>query len=314
MRKTFIVLTVVLFGLAGQCLATDLIDASVDSISGPRLIPRDLGGFHALVRNVGDSVLDSLQVVWRDGDFRYAHTLYGLDRGETRVDSFRHSTGPGVHVLSCSAWVVGDMNPTNDCDTHNYFRERGTQGDMTVTHWFWPDTVDSGEVGYPRLRSESRNLTDSISFRLDYEIYSYTDSQVYDDWLYVERLAPGEDTTVIFDQQWHAVKPGLYQSWTYLILGDYVYVWTRDVRVRPSGAVAEDDHRSEAQRTQVTVCRGRLMPPGRDGAELLDICGRKVLDLQPGPNYLRHVAPGVYFVRSVESGERPAVTKVVIQR
>jgi hypothetical protein len=49
---------------------------------------------------------------------------------------------------------------------------------------------------------------------------------------------------------------------------------------------------------------------------LLDITGRKVMDLRPGENDIRHIAPGVYFVRSAESGERSAasVRKVVIQR
>jgi len=40
---------------------------------------------------------------------------------------------------------------------------------------------------------------------------------------------------------------------------------------------------------------------------LLDISGRKVLDLKPGANDVRQLAPGVYFVR-------PAVMKVVIAR
>ncbi|MCX6841014.1 MAG: hypothetical protein NTX53_01840 [candidate division WOR-3 bacterium] len=32
---------------------------------------------------------------------------------------------------------------------------------------------------------------------------------------------------------------------------------------------------------------------------LLDISGRKVLSLEPGPNDVSHLAPGVYFVRAV---------------
>jgi hypothetical protein len=52
------------------------------------------------------------------------------------------------------------------------------------------------------------------------------------------------------------------------------------------------------------------------GAELLDISGRKVLDLRPGPNDVSHLAPGVYFVRepSAASREPPAVSvrKVVL--
>ena len=54
------------------------------------------------------------------------------------------------------------------------------------------------------------------------------------------------------------------------------------------------------------------------GAKLLDASGRVVISLQPGPNDIRHLAPGVYFVR--EEGPRgqgsqgPSVRKVVIQR
>jgi YVTN family beta-propeller protein len=44
-------------------------------------------------------------------------------------------------------------------------------------------------------------------------------------------------------------------------------------------------------------------------AELLDIAGRRVLDLHPGPNDVSHLAPGIYFVR-----EAQAVRKVVVQR
>jgi hypothetical protein len=50
---------------------------------------------------------------------------------------------------------------------------------------------------------------------------------------------------------------------------------------------------------------------------LLDIQGRKVMDLEPGANDIRHVAPGVYFVRRPETGDgrpRTAVRKIVIRR
>jgi len=75
-----------------------------------------------------------------------------------------------------------------------------------------------------------------------------------------------------------------------------------------------------------TVCRGVLhlrpspfpLPEGEgreDGAVLLAAMGRKVLDLAPGANNVRHLAPGVYFVR--EEGSRGAserVRKVVVSR
>jgi hypothetical protein len=62
-----------------------------------------------------------------------------------------------------------------------------------------------------------------------------------------------------------------------------------------------------------TVVRGVLfLPPSRlfPTRSLFAIDGRRVLDLSPGPNDVRSLAPGVYFVRS----EPSAVTKVVIAR
>ncbi|MBM3315963.1 hypothetical protein FJY71_09065, partial [candidate division WOR-3 bacterium] len=44
---------------------------------------------------------------------------------------------------------------------------------------------------------------------------------------------------------------------------------------------------------------------------LLDVSGRKAIDLRPGPNDVSRLAPGVYFVRAGESG---ATAKVVVQR
>ena len=49
---------------------------------------------------------------------------------------------------------------------------------------------------------------------------------------------------------------------------------------------------------------------GHMPAELLDITGHKVTNLNPGLNDIRHVAPGVYFV-SQKEGDR--TTKVVVQ-
>jgi hypothetical protein len=49
---------------------------------------------------------------------------------------------------------------------------------------------------------------------------------------------------------------------------------------------------------------------------LLDISGRQVLDLKPGANDVRALAPGVYFVRelSAASPKPQAVRKVVVTR
>ncbi|UCG43263.1 MAG: hypothetical protein JSU73_01200, partial [candidate division WOR-3 bacterium] len=71
---------------------------------------------------------------------------------------------------------------------------------------------------------------------------------------------------------------------------------------RIAGAIAET---REPERTgplpEPTIVRDVLwIGDGRretvDRADLLDITGRKVMDLAPGPNDVRHLSPGVYFV------------------
>jgi hypothetical protein len=75
------------------------------------------------------------------------------------------------------------------------------------------------------------------------------------------------------------------------------------------------------QRPQPTIVRGvlRAADSGQDAAyraELLDVSGRKVLDLRPGVNDVRPLAPGIYFVHQTSSVERDAsrVTKVIVTR
>jgi hypothetical protein len=49
------------------------------------------------------------------------------------------------------------------------------------------------------------------------------------------------------------------------------------------------------------------------GAQLLDISGRKVLDLKSGANDVSGLSPGVYFVRKAQA-QAQAVGKVLIAR
>jgi len=88
---------------------------------------------------------------------------------------------------------------------------------------------------------------------------------------------------------------------------DTVFVGVSDSRLVPG---------TEAT-SEPTVIRGVLMPQvgsrqqTGDRAELLDVSGRKVLDLKPGANDVRALAPGVYFVREAQA---KALRKVVLTR
>ena len=60
-----------------------------------------------------------------------------------------------------------------------------------------------------------------------------------------------------------------------------------------------------------TILRGALfIPPSlHPSISLLDLSGRKVLDLRPGPNDVRSLAPGVYFVCRASGVSRVAVVR-----
>jgi YVTN family beta-propeller protein len=74
--------------------------------------------------------------------------------------------------------------------------------------------------------------------------------------------------------------------------------------------------------SQATVVRGVLFLPEASSrkpqaASLLDISGRKVLDLKPGENDVRALAPGVYFIREAKAqalAQTGDVRKIVLTR
>jgi YVTN family beta-propeller protein len=116
-------------------------------------------------------------------------------------------------------------------------------------------------------------------------------------------------------------------SWMYVACGSGITVLRDTLLVG-----IEESFRPQAAslKPQPTVVRGVLVLnelgtrselPERNSvmsrAALLDISGRKVLDLRPGANDVRGLAPGVYFVRRLETGDgRPdaAIQKVVITK
>ncbi|UCG41961.1 MAG: hypothetical protein JSU73_08715 [candidate division WOR-3 bacterium] len=81
----------------------------------------------------------------------------------------------------------------------------------------------------------------------------------------------------------------------------------------PEGSgVAEERTKAQVQRTSQTIVKGVLVLQKRrmkddGGARLVDAAGRVVMELRPGQNDVRGIAPGVYFVR----GEGPS-SRVVI--
>jgi phosphoribosylformylglycinamidine (FGAM) synthase PurS component len=109
----------------------------------------------------------------------------------------------------------------------------------------------------------------------------------------------------------------VYEGWAANVGGkDYNAnrIWG-EINPRPSNRKAVIA--KEITTGRATIVRGLLHMPVRPGPKwLLDVSGRKVLELLPGANDVRALAPGVYFV--VELGtknqELRTKTKVVVAR
>jgi len=91
-----------------------------------------------------------------------------------------------------------------------------------------------------------------------------------------------------------------------------------------SVAGVEESQQPQASSLKLTptVVRGMLFLPPASGVEcgassvLLDVAGRRVLDLSPGPNDVSRLSSGVYFVRGPRTEDRrPAgVWRVVVTK
>jgi hypothetical protein len=110
----------------------------------------------------------------------------------------------------------------------------------------------------------------------------------------------------------------LFSCWTDTAMGRSYgtdRLWGRLGQV--PGIEQADDRLLRSVTGEASVVRGVLfLPRSLDPSlhrSLLDISGRKVLDLKPGANDVRGLAPGVYFVRGTQA-QAQAVRKVVVAR
>jgi ribosomal protein L27 len=153
--------------------------------------------------------------------------------------------------------------------------------------------------------------------------------------IYGARVTPGGtvfDGGRVVRQQGHQWYPELccgngsqmllvYQGWTGTVDGKGYNTYRIWGKMNPNPAIAELT-KPEVRMTNggATIVRGVLfLPRSLDASiprSLLDISGRKVLDLHPGANDVRALAPGVYFVRQASSVRRDAssITKIVVTR
>jgi hypothetical protein len=182
---------------------------------------------------------------------------------------------------------------------------------------------DVADPSNPYVIGEDTNWT-VLNFS---DVALWGDKLVVESWGYIRVLDVSDPTNMR--------EVGHYQPIGGLtgvaVDSSYIYVSCFDgglsiLELLPSG-VAENTVNSgcASLRGSPSIVRGVLdLPsaaihgarPGQPSAALLDISGRKVLDLAPGPNDVSRLASGVYFVSESGSGtgSQRVVRKVVIQR
>jgi hypothetical protein len=114
----------------------------------------------------------------------------------------------------------------------------------------------------------------------------------------------------------------VYRGWVGMNNGVTYNTYRAWGKLGPFGAVEEAPvNPAEHMTRRATVVRGVLFLPDaasrkpRATSCLLDIGGRRVLDLKPGANDVRALAPGVYFVREARAqAQAQAIRKVVVTR
>jgi hypothetical protein len=112
----------------------------------------------------------------------------------------------------------------------------------------------------------------------------------------------------------------VYEGWTWTVAGRAYNGYRTWGKLDPVPGVEEPTLVSlPAFHDGTIMVRGVLfLPPMTDGGNtssraLLDASGRWVADLYPGPNDIRYLSPGVYFLREAQA-QAQAVRRVVVTR
>jgi len=112
----------------------------------------------------------------------------------------------------------------------------------------------------------------------------------------------------------------VYEGWAGTVGNKTYNTWRIWGKMNPSPGIEEMANGAVRMANGgATIVRNVLnLEPARDNLKseicLLDAAGRKVLNLKPGANDVRHLAPGVYFVQAANGSSRIANPKVIITR
>jgi hypothetical protein len=258
--------------------------------------------------NTSIAVVEStLHVCWCD-DRDSAWAVYyrrSSDCGESwgpearLSDLWGHGANPFVAAAGQHVYAVWPDN--RDGNGEIYFKRSDNSG----SSW-GPDTrltFDSASSGFPELCASGSNVHAVWMDDRDgnSEIYYKNSSDHGASWGPDVRLTNkvgNSGLASITTSGW-----ALHAVWMDDRDGNWEIYCKRDLSGNPAVEEPPALHGELREGPVGAVTRGVLwLPVGTDTepgevASLLDISGRKLMDLRPGPNDVRHLSPGVYFVQ-----------------
>jgi hypothetical protein len=249
------------------------------------------------------------------GFFKSNQGLQLLFKDSTPTICFSYRNNPNNH-FSMTIYDPGDDNaiPGN-----------GIGYDKPIAVLVGPAAVSSGDhVAYrmtfhPRVRTFGKSI--SATFNAPTGLYPDTAWRCQ----YAEgEASPVSDPTYYLTRREFPVDVPVWHTRDAVARGEDTVVTAAMAWIDSTAAVAEELEPLTADRSPLTatIIRGVLFLDGdcpRTGTvpktDLLEVSGRKVMKLQPGANDVRHLAPGVYFVRGpkTEDGRpRTETQKIVV--
>jgi len=274
-------------------------------------------------------------VVWEDYRNGSDYDIYGarvtpqgtvLDTGGFVISDAADMQGaPALGFDGANFLVVWKDRRSGNAD--DIYGARVTPAGVVLDSSGIPISMGSGERDNPSLGFDG---ADFLVVWEDYRSGSERD-------VYGARVTPGGtvfDGGPIVSKQGNQSCPRLsygaggqtflvYQSWAGNVGGkDYGAYRIRGKMDQITGVAEMMKPEVRMANSGATVVRGVLFlptsaSPKPQAASLLDISGRKVMDLHPGANDIRTLAPGVYFVREesqAASLKQQAIRKVVVTR
>ena len=237
------------------------------------------------------------------------------DMGQTfqpgvRLDTFVSYAG-GPHVVADAEHIICNYTG-DDAEARTWYTQPDTWGVPHSSGYSYGNGAKlaisaDGHVHTALMAGHDGSFDTYYTFSTDHGV-SWADPELANE----DTITPSYDPDIAADSAGH-----VYIVWRKGSV-QHGEIWL--ATNAPLGITEQPTQQPVGAELHATVVRNVLVLGAVDSrqnteyrAELLSIAGRKVMDLEPGANDVRALAPGVYFVREAQA-QAQAIRKIVVTR